>query len=256
MNDISVKTMIDEYLSWYKSKTTFKQLEKAEVMITPFVNHLNDRISIFVEILDDGRIRLSDDGDTLNELSLMNIDLTNKTRSKIIKDTIKNFNVELNGEILSVVAKNIKDFAQQKHNLLQTILILNDLLFTQTSNVKSLFKEEVLNFLYDYEFGGNVAPKFQGESGIIHSVDYSLGATKKRPNILFRFQNNPDFSNVAAQKFIADDLAKESNLSANGFKFIMITGQDKYSPKVEQAAEYSNIELVPFTNKKQLLQLK
>ena len=52
MNDISVKTMIDEYLSWYKSKTTIKQLEKAEVIVTPFVNHLNDRISIFVEILD------------------------------------------------------------------------------------------------------------------------------------------------------------------------------------------------------------
>lgn len=256
MNDFTIETIMDGYLDWYKSKMTYKQLKNAEVIITPFVNYLNDRVVIFIELLEDGKIRLSDDGVTLNELNLMNINPKSKTRKRIIDETIRNFGITLKNDILFSEAKTIQEFPQAKHNLLQSILRINDLVFTEKKNVKSLFNEEVLNFLFDHDFGGNVAPQYRGESNIVHSVDYSLGATKKRPNILFKFQKNPSFENIASQKFIVDDLSKESNLKINGFKYVMITEKKNFSSREMKAADYSNIELIPFTNKKELLKLK
>lgn len=256
MNKINSELLIDSYLDWYKSKVTFKQLENASEIITPYVNHINDRISIYIEIFPNKSIKISDDGVTLNELSMMSLNLETKTRKRIMEDTLRNFNVKSENEILFVVAKNIQDFPQMKHNLLQCILRLYDLLFTDRPNIRSLYKEEVLNFLFENEFGGSISPRFQGDSGIIYNIDYSLGATKSRPNTLMKFQNQPDFSSITEQKFIADDLKEEPSLRVNGFKYVMITGEKNTSERVNQAANFAGIEMIHFAEKEKILDLK
>lgn len=257
MKKVNSELLIDSYLEWYKEKVSFQTLKEADEIITPYVNHINDRISIFIEVLPNNSIKLSDDGVTLNELDMFGLNLETKTRKRIFEETLRNFNVSCDNEVLFVKTKNMKDFPQQKHNLLQSILRIYDLLFTEIPNVRSLFKEEVLNFLFENELGGNVSPKFQGNSGIIHSIDYSLGATKKRPNTLIKFQNQPTFANVTEQKFIAEDLKDEATLKTNGFKYVMITGEKNNSTKVKQAADYANIDLISFeTEKEKILKLK
>lgn len=256
MNEIKSELLIDSYVEWYKQKVSFKQLKKASQIITPYVNHINDRISVFVEILPDDSIKLSDDGVTFNELSMMSLNIETKTRKRIIDETLKNFSVSVENEILYVLAENIKEFPQQKHNLMQCILRLYDLLFTDIPNVKSLFKEEVLHFLFENDFGGSISPRFKGESGIVHNIDYSLGATKSRPNTLMKFQNRPSFGNVTEQKFIADDLKQEPTLRAHGFRYVMVIGEEDVSEKVNQAANFAGIELLYFKDKEKLLSLK
>lgn len=256
MNIMHSELLIDSYLDWYKSKVSFKELKDATAIITPYVNHINDRIILFTEVQPNQSIRLSDDGMTFNELEMMSLNIDTEVRKKIINETLKNFNIRLDNNVLSTTAKNIHDFPQQKHNLIQCILRFYDLLFTDTHNVRGLFKEEVLNFLFENDFGGNVSPKFQGGSGIVHSVDYALGATKSRPNTLMKFQNNPNFSSVTEQKFIADDLKSESSLKAHGFKYIMITGKESPGEKVRQAAKFSGVELIYYKDKEKLLEFK
>ena len=251
-----ISNLLNTYLDWYKQKTSFKELKDAHEMVTPFVNHLNDRISLFIEILPNNQIRLSDDGVTLNELSLMALNINTETRQKILSDTLNNFGVKQDGEILYVIATNIRDFAQKKHNIMQCILRIYDLLFTDSHKVKSLFHEEVLEFFFENDFGGNISPKFTGRSGIIHSFDYSIGATKKRPTTLIKFQNKPDFADLASQKFIIEDIENEPSLNHGGVKFAMITGEKDIATKARQVAEEVGVELVHYQDRPKLLQLK
>lgn len=257
MVQFNSELLIDNYLDWYKNKITFKQLECAEQIITPYLNHLNDRISIFIEIRPDNSIKLSDDGVTFNEIELMSLNIKTKTRQRVIKDIIKKYTLDLDDNgILSTIATQIEDFPQKKHNLIQGILSLYDLLYTKHTNVVNIFKEEVLDFLFEHEFGGNTNVKFTGESGIDYLIDYSLGATKSRPNTLIKFQNNVKFINVTEQTFIALDLKNEPSLSQHGFKYVMIIGDNKVPEKAIQAAEAYNIEIIPFQEEEKILSLK
>lgn len=256
MGQSKTELLIDSYLEWYKSTITLKQLKSADQIITPYLNHLNDRISIFIEFLDNNSIKLSDDGVTFNELELMSLNISTDVRKSLINDIIRKYGLFLENGILYNVSENVKDFPQKKHNLIQGILSLYDLLLTNKSNVKGLFKEEVLTFLFENEFGGNASVKFTGSSGIDYLIDYSLGATKRRPNILFKFQNHPNFSNVTEQKFIADDLKNDPTLKLHGIKYVMITGDNTIQEKVSQAAGVSGIDIIPFENKNEILALK
>lgn len=257
MNQTNGQLYIDTFIDWYKSKITYNELQQATQIISPYLNHINDRIAIYVQMLDNGHIRLSDDGQTLNELDMAGLDINTPTRKKILDEILINFGVQLNDTELTVTTPNIKAFPQQKHNLLEAIRHIYDLMFTQTSHTISLFKEEVLNFFYEHNFGGSISPQFQGVSSITHYIDYNLGATKNRPNILMKFQNNPDYSSVTDQVFVANDLEQNSQLKQHGFKYVMITGKPmKPDSKAARAAQHANISVIYHKDKSQLLSLK
>ena len=247
-----LESLVDDYLKWYKSKTSYKELKNAGEIITPFLNHLKDHISIFVETLPDEKIRLSDDGMTINELLMENINLDTATRKSILNRTLKVYGIKLNNDILYIDISNAAEFPQAKHNLIQCILQLYDLSFTSQQRVKSLYQEDVLQLFFDNNFGGNENVKFTGETGISYHFDYSLGATKNRKNTLIKFQYNPQFTDVASQKFIIDDLKHEDNLQRYGTKFVMITGELVESPKVTQAAESIDLNLIYYKDKESL----
>ena len=247
-----LESLVDDYLKWYKSKTSYKDLKNAGEIITPFLNHLKDRISIFVETLPNNKIRVSDDGMTINELLMENINLDTSTRKSILYRTLKVYGVQLNNDILFIDISNVTEFPQAKHNLIQCVLQLYDLAFTSHQKVKSLYQEDVLQFFFDNNFGGNENVKFTGETGISYHFDYSLGATKNRKNTLIKFQYNPQFTDVASQKFIIDDLKNEDNLQRNGTKFVMITGERVESPKVTQAANSIGLNLIYYKNREEL----
>lgn len=248
--------LIDTYLDWYKKKITVKELENAEQIITPYVNHINDRISIFIEFLDNDNIRLSDDGITFDELDLMSLNIDTETRKKLIADTLLKYSLTLDNGIISTVAENINEFPQKKHNLIQAILSIYDLLMTNRTNVKGIFKAEALTFFFENDFGGNAGVKFTGESGIDYLIDYSLGATTKRPNTIIKLQNNVEFANVTEQVFIAQDLKNEPTLKNKGLRYVMVIGNQKIPDRVAQAASYSDIEIIRFEEKAELLALK
>lgn len=254
----NTKDLLAESLKWYEKRFSIKDLKNASEIITPFVNHLNDRISLFVEISDNNEIRLSDDGITLNELELSGIDLAVPTRQRILKDIMKNYDLQLNDNVLFTVAQNQTQFAQKKYNLIQGILSIYDILFTSKNYATGIFNEEVLEYLFDNEFGGTPGPKLIGNSGLTHQLDYSLGATKKRPHILIKFLNHPNFTEVAAQKFISDDLKKKMGTQKISVKYVII-GNDKKNNIPEKsliAAKDMGIDLVPWSDKTSILSLK
>ena len=132
--------LISDYVDWFKNKYSIKQLENADEIVTPFVNHLNDRIRLYIELKANNTIRISDDGNTFNELAMYGLDIKTNTRQKLIHNTLSNFGIQLDDDILYVEA-TIKDFPLKKNIQLQ---ISSDLCFLLTHSVCFLKKKSQL----------------------------------------------------------------------------------------------------------------
>ncbi|KAA9302088.1 MULTISPECIES: DUF1828 domain-containing protein [Aerococcus] len=248
--------LIDNYIEWYKSKIQINELKKADEIITPYTNHLNDRIPIFIIWHNDKTLELTDDGMTLDELDMMGLNYSTETRQQILTNIVKKYSLNLQDNILTTKKIEIKDFPQKKHDMLQAILSIYDLLNLNESNTRSMFKEDVYSFFFEHEFGGNIEPNFTGSSSIHYQMDYSLGATKSRPNIMFQFIRKPVFDNIVSQKFIYEDLKNESQFRQHGLKFVLISEVDKISERNQTAANEADVEIIPFSHQNELLALK
>lgn len=253
-----VNTLLEESITWYQKRFSIRELKNSSEIITPFVNHLNDRICLYVEFLNNGDIRLSDDGVTLDELSMAGIDMSIPTRQKILKDILRNYGLTLSGDIILVEFKNSAHFPQMKYNLIQGLLSVYDILFTSKHYATGIFNEEVLEYFFENDFGGTPNPKLLGNSGITHQLDYSIGATKKRPHTLMKFLNTPSFTDVVAQQYISNDLKSGIEAPKISVKYVIIGNDQKRAipEKSIIASEDMGIELIPWSNKDKILSLK
>ncbi|KAA9295248.1 MULTISPECIES: DUF1828 domain-containing protein [Aerococcus] len=256
MDKKNTTLLINDYLEWYKSKIKIKQLKKADEIITPYTNHLNDRIPLFILWHNDSTLQLSDDGMTLDELDMMGLNYRTETRQGLLDNIIKKYALELKNNTIITKKISIKDFPQKKHDMIQAILSVYDLLNLNQSNTHSVFKEDVYDFFYEHEFGGNIEPSFIGSSSINYKIDYSLGATKWRPNVMFQFFSKPSFDNIVSQKFIYEDLKEEPQFIQHGLKFVIISEKDSISERNKKAAKEADVEIIPFSQQNEILALK
>lgn len=255
--EMNISDLLDNYLTWYKQKFTIKELKKIHEIETPFVNHINDRISIFVEV-DKNRIILSDDGVTLDELEMHGVDLTVKSRKLELDNILRNFSLTIKDDVIISIVNGIKDFNQSTHNFIQGLLQVYDIMFTTRDKVANIFKEEVFSFFYENEFGGNEEVDLKGASGLKHYIDYSIGGKPNKPEIYIKIIQKPDFNYVAAQQFVSDDLKKVRNHRSSPVKFVIIADDSQHtiSDRVKKTADEINIDLLEWTNKKSILELK
>ncbi|MGX7440919.1 DUF1829 domain-containing protein [Aerococcus urinae] len=91
---------------------------------------------------------------------------------------------------------------------------------------------------------------------IINQIDYSLGATKWRPNVMFQFFSKPSFDNIVSQKFIYEDLKEEPQFIQHGLKFVIISEKDSISERNKKVAKEADVEIIPFSQQSEILALK
>jgi len=120
-----------DYNEWITGNYQIKSFDDGDEIMTPFTNIIGDRIAIYISKIDNNRIQLSDDGNTLNDLALLDIDIKNNEKSKIIKDILHPSKVQLtNNQILKINGQK-EDFKIMEQDLIQTILKLDNSLITR-----------------------------------------------------------------------------------------------------------------------------
>lgn len=246
-----IEQKMNGYFKWMKENYRYKELEGSTEITTPFINPLNDYIRIYLEVLPNHEIKLSDDGLTMNELVLAGIDVQTKARKRLIQNVLNQFNLVLDREEIVTFVKN-DSFTQSKHNLVQGILKLYDLTLTTKSNVSRLFYEEVFDFLYNEEIIGSAKVSVSGESGIKYFIDFILPETKSKPEKLINFANHLDFNKVTTDAFMYRDV-KDNRPSRSGLAPQMfIVANDFENPittKARQAAEHENLSILNWSDK-------
>lgn len=256
---MNTQKWLDEYFKWLKNNYDINELENASEIVTPFSNFIGDRIRLYLEPIGSKHFRLTDDGNTFNDLEMMGIDLKNKTRQKTINQIQKMFNTELDSDnVLYVEGKN-QDFAVSKQSLIQSVLRIDDLMMTKKSSVISIFNQEVQQFFDENDFGGVSNIPIQGATGNNYHFDYVLGKKKRRPEQLFQFINRPGFDRIAAEGVTFQDIKPNREEEIQGKTKLVIIFNDSeanVSNKSQAIADKYELALQPWSAREDLLKLK
>jgi hypothetical protein len=180
MNDNWINQSITEYYNWLRDKTQVLKNEASGwfTITTPFLGLYNDNIEIYVK-LNDGRILLSDDGQTLSNLELEGASILRSNRRKEwLEMTLLNYGVILKDNELQTEGTE-KDFNQKKHNLICAISEISDMAMLSKHTVSSLFREDVKKFFDEQD--RIYTPQFiaKGSTGIEFTFDFQIAGKEK-----------------------------------------------------------------------------
>lgn len=226
---------IKKYYDWLREKTAVRADSSSgwATISTPFLGQFNDYIEIYAKA-ENGKVILSDDGQTLSNLELAGVNVARSQRRQEHLDMILlNYGVNNNDE-LQVVGHE-KEFCQKKHNLLSAIIEISDMAILSTGNVSSFFKDDVRAFLD--EKGIIYTPQFiaKGTTGIEFNFDFQIAG--KESEIVIKSFNSLTKMNVPNFLFSwADVKPSRERISGKALKGLAIVndvGKDLKSEYIE-----------------------
>jgi hypothetical protein len=198
-------TLINDYYIWLKNKTVIIPDDKTEwvAIQTPFIGLFNDVIEMYAR-KKDSKIILSDNGETFHNLDLVGSTLTRTgERRNIAERILLNYGIQLkNNELITETAEH--NFSQKKHNFLSAIMELNDLYVLSTSNVSSIFKEDVRTYLDEKNI--IYTPDFisKGSTGLEFMFDFQIAG--KNSELVLKSFNTINKQTLSSFLFSWDDI--------------------------------------------------
>jgi hypothetical protein len=182
------KRLVANYLNWLKEGFSLNEGGGHLSITTPFLDPHNDEIEIFVEKEGDN-IKLSDDGYTISDLKANGLEINTAKRELHVKQIANGFGVKWEADGQLSVITTPKDFPQKKHNLIQAILAIHDLMVMGQTHVAQFFEEDVRAFLDDKNIPYVTDVKLSGRSGFDHRFSFVLPKTKARPQAILHVIN-------------------------------------------------------------------
>jgi Domain of unknown function DUF1829/Domain of unknown function DUF1828 len=180
------------YLSWLNEKITSQVSPEHDIIEieTPFLNHNNDWISIYLAT-DNNMLILSDSGNTLNELELSGVNLKTNARKEVLNNFLNTYGLKLKDEELYKVT-SLNTIAQDKHFLIQGILAINDMFILNRTTVKSLFFEDVIKHFDSLDIRYTSDIVLIDKSGLQHNFSFVIPKSKKYNERIINAMNHLD----------------------------------------------------------------
>ncbi len=213
-----IQKLLDQYLAWLKDKTTLRQVKDWIEITTPYLDRHNDYLQIYARRENNGFL-LTDDGYVIGDLRRSGCELESKKRKDLLALTLNGFGVKLDGDNLVAQASS-DNFALRKHNLVQSMLAVNDLFYLAVPMVASLFLEDVTAWLELVEIRYTPKVKFTGKSGYDHLFDFVIPASKKQPERILQAINRPSRNTAQAVAFSWIDTKKVRPANSRAYAFL------------------------------------
>lgn len=250
MEIINTNQLLDNYYKWLQKSYSVKEHKTSDEIVTPFLDCINDNISIFVDRLSNNNILLNDDGYTLNNLEMLGINLTS-TRREILNSICYQYNLKIIENSTLAIEGSEKDFPIMKYKLTSAILKINDLVFTKKPNVEKMFFDDVINYFEENDFGG-LPTNLVGQSGVTYNFKYAIPKYKNNPLRLITIQNNISSNQIMLNAFRFGDIKSSDTFHYSNTRYIIIFNdkETSISEKVRQIADAYSLELMPWHNKK------
>lgn len=199
-----VERMKKFYFEWIDRKIKFIPSEASDyiTITTPFLDMYNDYIELIVFQDKDNQFVISDDGYTLNELGLLDVDLSKKSKRKeYFNSILLNFGVKDLNEELIIKFDSLNEFPEAQNRLTQCMLQVFDLLKTSKNNIIQYFKEDVSNYFVDNNIPVGEDFSLLGKSGRNSKFDIVIGRTKERQQQAIKVVNTPTTANITNPLF-------------------------------------------------------
>lgn len=202
-----INTMLDQYYSFLKDKTVVSENPNNDwiQISTPFLGQFNDTIDIYAK-KEAGKILLSDDGETIQNLSLSGLEINRSPKRKeILEHILLNYGVELDDDELLIEANEL-NFPQKKLNLLSAITETNDLFYLAKHTVASVFREDVKSFFDEQQLV--YTPYFisKGSTGLEFTFDFQIAS--RQTELVIKSFNSINKMNLPHFLFTWNDIKK------------------------------------------------
>lgn len=197
------------YLKWlkenFKSTTMQTELGQFVQISTPFLDRHNDHLQIYIK-QDGQELYLTDGGYIISDLEMCGCNImSSPKRKKVLSSILNGFGVQLYKEEICTKANRL-NFPQKKHALLQAMISVNDMFFMSQPQVLSMFLEDVQLF-FDTNFIPYVSnAQFHGSSGLSHTFEFAIPATRKKPERFVRTINDVSRDKVDSVLFSWGDI--------------------------------------------------
>lgn len=247
-----------QYLKWYKSASTFKDINSNTVRIdVPFLDNFSDEIVMYAIANSDNTITLTDDGWTLDNLNSLGVTINkSSTRKRIFEQKTKVYGVEVNDDELCLNVP-INKFGEGKNRLLQAMLAVNDMFMLSKNNTKSLFTEEISKIFEKNGIRATENVSFSGSSGMTFNFDFLISGYKKIPTRLIKTLSNPTNSMFAKGALVDIMQTRQLRPEANFYVFLNDYNSTKTSnnqknikqirPEITNIFKEENIKTVNFS---------
>jgi hypothetical protein len=243
---MNTENLVDQYFSWLKSKTAWREINGWTEITTPYLDRHNDYIQIYLRQNGD-EWELTDDGETLTDLIQSGCELDTPRRKALLQTTLNGFGMHLANGAITVKTKQ-DSFALRQHNLIQAILAVNDLFYLARASVESFFFEDVALWMDDSDIRYTQRVKFSGRTGYDHLFDFVVPQSEKEPERILRVVNNPakDQANAAILSWVDTKEARPSNSVA----YAVLNDKERIIPDgVVEALKNYDITPVPWSQR-------
>ena len=184
-----IKELLDRYSKWLSARISIRQFDEWVEITTPYLDRHNDYLQIYAK-KKNGQIILSDDGYIIQDLIQSGFSLKSSKRKSLLNTTLNGFGISLKDNTLTVTA-NKNNFASKKHNLIQSMLAVNDLFYLSEPFVESFFFEDVKTWMDENEIRYIQNVKFTGATGYDHVFQFAIPKSKSMPERILRAINTP-----------------------------------------------------------------
>lgn len=245
--------LIEAYMEWFKKRIRVDSINGICEITTPFVDRHNDQIQIYVKKADK-KLILTDDGYILKDLQLQGFETRSEKRQMILNTILRGFGTQLDGNEI-IIEANQDNFPEKKHNLIQTMLAINDMFVMSQPMVASVFREDVESYFRKNKIRYTPDVKFTGKSGFTEYFDFAIPQSNKNPERIIRAINNPDRQSITMFIFawldvretrpkkstafgVLNDRERDisteaiSALSGYGIKYVLWSERKKYIDKL------------------------
>jgi hypothetical protein len=232
---------IKDYMNWLEAKYSIREINSHYELNTPFLNHMNDYIQIYIKNNGKNGYILSDDGETISNLELLGIDLNNPNKKRALNTVLNGCGVILSKNNELTIQSNIQDFPKKKHNILQAILAVDDLHVLAQPKSESYFLDDVLHYLnkIDVRYSKNIV--LQGKSSFQHKFDILIPPSIKYKERIVKIIPNPKKQNVVPILFAFEDTKSERD--SEGILLLNDTHNEINSEVHQAISQYKIVEL-------------
>jgi len=251
MNFNECQELVNRYSEWMKQSISIKDKNGFCEITTPFLDRHNDNLQIYVK-KDGNNLILTDDGYILRDLKISGFEVTTEKREHLLKSILKGFGSHLDGDEIRIVAKP-EEFPKKKHNLIQSMLAINDMFISARTIVANIFKEDVEKFLHNNNIRFTPSIKFTGKSGFDHSFDFVIPSSRVQPERVIQVISRPTRQYISFFIFSWNDTKEVRPVRSIAYGFI----NDKEQPVSEEfeiALQQYSIKSIPWSRREENLQ--
>lgn len=241
---LEINKLLNSYFDYLKGDFDINVIDKkCYEIITPFLDRHNDNISVYIDFLDDNTLKISDGGETIQDLKLSGFEFNTEKRNKHLEVALNGFGVfrKENDELF--VISGACDFAKKQHNMIQALISVNDM-FVPSKTSSGFFYDDVECFFdsINARYAPNVS--IEGKSHLSHKFEFLISKSRQEKERLIKLLNNAKKENLKATLFTFTDLATDRSSSD---KIIIFNDGDIENKDLSVATKELNIKLLKWS---------